>query len=103
MRIGQIVSAGPGRVEGRASRSRTEADVADARALVPVEAPAPSERVMPTTRHPAAPFLAQLIATRMQAPQTRARRRAEPGEAIGHYSSAKTLPLGSRLRAFRRV
>ena len=39
------------------------------------------------TRHPAAGFLAQLIATQMQAPQTRARRRAEPGEAMAVYRS----------------
>ena len=32
-------------------------------------------------------FLAHLIATRMQAPQTRARRRAEPEEAIAVYRS----------------
>ena len=40
-----------------------------------------------STRHPAAAFLAQLIATQMQAPQTRARRRAEPEEAIAVYRS----------------
>ena len=36
---------------------------------------------------PRAPFVAHLIATRMQAPQTRARRRAEPEEAISVYRS----------------
>jgi len=47
--------------------------------------------------------LAQLIATQMRAPQTCARRRAEAGEVIGHYATMKTLPLGSRLRAFKRA
>ena len=52
------------------------------------------------TRHPAAGFLAQLIATHMQAPQTRARRRAEPGEAIAVYRSM-TKPVSHR-RSFGR-
>ncbi len=47
------------------------------------------------SRHPAAPFLAQLIATQMQAPQTRARRRAEPDEAIAVYRSM-TKPVAER-------
>ena len=34
---------------------------------------------------PSAPFLAQLIATAQQAPQTRARRRAEPADATAIY------------------
>jgi hypothetical protein len=34
---------------------------------------------------PRADFLAQLIAIRVQAPQTRTRRRAEPHEAIAAY------------------
>ena len=42
----------------------------------------------PLKRPELAPFLAQLIATKMQAPQTRARRRAEPTEAIAAYSTA---------------
>jgi hypothetical protein len=39
------------------------------------------------TRYPAAPFLAQLIATHLQAPQTRARRRAELDEVVAAYSA----------------
>jgi hypothetical protein len=60
-------------------------------ALVPV-APCPrgpaSVRVLP----PAAPFLAQLIATRQQAPQTRARRRAEPADASTAYRAGRKVP-----------
>jgi hypothetical protein len=55
---------------------------APGRALMVVEAPRPSERAPQSTRPPSAAFVAHLIATRMQAPQTRARRRAEPEEAI---------------------
>lgn len=36
-------------------------------------------------------FLAQLLATRDQHPQTRERRRAEPGDAIAAYSATATL------------
>jgi hypothetical protein len=38
-----------------------------------------------------APFLAQLIATREQLPQTRERRRAEPEEAIAAYRASEAL------------
>jgi hypothetical protein len=58
------------------------------RALIAIAAPAASERSATTSRRPLAPFLAHLIATQTQAPQTRARRRAEPEEVLGIYSSA---------------
>jgi hypothetical protein len=47
---------------------------------------------------PDAGFIAHLIATSAQAPQTRARRRAEPGEAISAYGG-----LGQRPSAAGRV
>jgi len=37
------------------------------------------------------PFLAQLIATKDQLPQTRERRRAEPDEAIAAYRAADAI------------
>jgi hypothetical protein len=40
---------------------------------------------------PSPAFLAQLIATAQHAPQTRARGRAEPAEAIAHYTSAASV------------
>jgi hypothetical protein len=43
-------------------------------------------------------FIAHLIATKTQAPQTRTRRRAAPGEAISAYNG-----LGQRPRAAGRV
>ena len=64
----------------------------ESRALIAIEAAAASERAPRVTRHPAAGFLAQLIATRMQAPQTRVRRRTEPEEAIAVYR-AMTQPV----------
>lgn len=85
-----------------ASRRKDEAHAPDAaetesRALIAIEAPAPSERTPRVTRHPSAGFLAQLIATQMQAPQTRARRRAEPEEATAVYRSM-IKPVSQRLR-----
>ena len=59
------------------------------RALTVVVAPAAHE-ASPVTRGDAA-FLAHLIATKAQAPQTRARRRAEPAEALAAYRAAAEL------------
>jgi hypothetical protein len=47
--------------------------------------PAPKRSVRPS-----AVFLAQLIATALAAPQTRARRRVEPGDAQAAYAAAAT-------------
>ncbi|MGB9366449.1 MAG: hypothetical protein WCE79_10585 [Xanthobacteraceae bacterium] len=66
-------------------------------ALIAIEAPRRSERAPPSTRPPSAPFVAHLIATRMQAPQTRARRRAEPEEAIAVYRSMTKPVSGGRV------
>lgn len=63
----------------------------DSRALVVIEPPA--ERPQATVHREAA-FLAQLIATKAQHPQTRARRRAEPGEAIAAYRAVAGLTRG---------
>ncbi len=60
-------------------------------------APAPGRALVPTApvsrgdrrgadRRPAAAFLAHLIATALRAPQTRARRRAEPDAANAAYT-----------------
>ena len=76
-----------------------QAPVTETRALIAIEATASSERAPQVTRHPAAAFLAHLIATKMQAPQTRARRRAEPEEAIAVYQ-AMTAKRSTRGRSF---
>jgi hypothetical protein len=46
----------------------------------------------PGGSRPRADFLAQLIATVTQAPQTRVRRRAEPDEAIAAYGASDRAP-----------
>ena len=87
MRINGIAGSTIGPVARRATAGKREPEIAESRALIAVEAPAPVERSFTHTRHPAAPFLAQLIATQQQAPQTRVRRRAEPQEAISVYAA----------------
>jgi hypothetical protein len=56
-------------------------------ALVPIALGKPSPDWSAGRNRPRADFLAQLIATAAQAPQTRARRRAEPAEAVAIYGA----------------
>ena len=88
---------GPAPATRRAPNEAHEPDEpeTESRALIALESVAASERAPRVARHPAAGFLAQLIATRMQAPQTRARRRAEPEEAMAVYRSM-TRPVSQR-------
>jgi hypothetical protein len=110
MRIGGTSGIGSGlgverrafdrRVEpiGDAPRPRPEGDrdpvARPARALVPTTAPrraeSDAERVL--RRHAHAPFLAQLIATREDLPETRRRRRAEPARAARLYADVMDGP-----------
>ena len=79
-RIGRSVPRRPaGAVDDGMPRS-------DSRALVPVAPAAAPER--PLGRRPSAVFLAHLIASAQQVPQTRARRRAEPADAMAAYRAA---------------
>jgi hypothetical protein len=87
MRVSGIAGSAIGPAARRAATGSSEPDTTQSRALIAIEAPAPAERSFVHSRHPAAPFLAQLIATQMQAPQTRARRRAAPQEAISVYAA----------------
>ena len=69
----------------------------------PAAAPAPGRSLVAPARpphvssahrpgaRPSAAFLAHLIATAQQAPQTRARQRAEPADAIACYAAASRL------------
>ena len=59
------------------------------RALVALAAAATAAPLRP--HHRQAPFLAQLIATKQQHPQTRERRRAEPAQAVTAYRAAAKL------------
>jgi hypothetical protein len=63
---------------------------AQSRALVPITPPRPHTAAM-ASRRPSAAFLAQLIATAQQAPQTRARRRAEPAHVNAVYTEASAV------------
>ena len=64
------------------------------RSLVPLEFRANSPTPPGHSQLASAPFLAQLIATAQRAPQTRARRRAEPDLAATVYT-AGAAPAGT--------
>jgi len=61
-------------------------------ALIPVTPPERTVPVAPANNRPRADFLAQLIATSAQVPQTRMRRRAEPEEAVAAYCANDRSP-----------
>ena len=89
-------AAGTG-VSARARGDGGEAATAVSRALTVVE---PMTRVLPPnigSHRTSARFLAHLIATDQQAPQTRARRRSDPGQASDAYRT--TLGLSIRPRS----
>ena len=98
--VGGSIDAAPRARRDLGQTTKADTPETESRALIAIEAPAAGERAPRPTRHPAAGFLAQLIATRMQAPQTRARRRAEPSEASAVYRSM-TKPVVPR-RVFGR-
>lgn len=100
--VGGSIDSAPVTRRGSSETHQPETPETGSRALIALKAPAPSEGATRVTRHPAAGFLAQLIATRMQAPQTRARRRAEPEEAIAVYRSM-TKPVTQRHSFGRRA
>lgn len=80
------VSALGGISEGRTAPGQKANQQPETSGLVPV-APAREGGLRHSAR-PSPAFLAQLIATAQHAPQTRARGRAEPAEAVAHYASA---------------
>jgi len=95
MRVGtvqQAASAQSGafgdRLAGDAAQESAKAAATPSRALV-VTAPPAAAPTAPVHRQAA--FLAHLIATKAQAPQTRERRRAEPLEAIAAYRNVIAL------------
>jgi hypothetical protein len=67
-------------------------------ALAGVAAPERGAHGLARCLPPAAPFLAQLIATAQQAPQTRARRRAEPADAAALYAGGHARRAAGRTR-----
>lgn len=87
MRIGAVSEASSGGT-GRTPQGAGVEAAPQGRALVVTQPPGPRRRPAP---HRQAPFLAQLLATQAQHPQTRTRRRAEPGEAIAAYRTIAEL------------
>jgi hypothetical protein len=94
------VTAGPktGRTTGRTSTARAGA-AAEARAVSGTSSLVAIEPVVETREtgysrlhRTNAAFLAQLIATRDNMPQTRARRRAAPAQAIEAYRTTERQP-----------
>ena len=89
MRVERTRQAERRTVTRRSTFQAAVEDDAGSRALVvlaPAEIPA-----IPPTSYREAEFLAHLIATKDQLPQTRQRRRAEPSEAIAAYIAANSL------------
>jgi hypothetical protein len=62
-------------------------------AIVPVVEPVSERSSVPTSGRANADFLAHLVATKQQAPQTRLRRRAEPAEASAAYGALGQAPV----------
>ena len=73
---------------GRSSRQPDSPTYSVSRALSVVDPPVRNELLF--LRSDAA-FLEHLIATKAQAPQTRAKRRAEPAEALAAYRAVAAL------------
>jgi hypothetical protein len=100
--LGSISGSAPSRPDATPHRPQNEPREdaeAHGRALVPVGLCAPSTHR--PARHPAAPFLAHLIAIDQRVPQTRMRARATPEEAIAAYAAARaraSAPVGRILR-----
>ena len=107
MRVGGISSpavinaSGSARRATAADRDRPESGSAEtSRAVIALPPIERSQPAMRWTGRPAAEFLAHLIATDQQAPQTRVRRRAPPAEAARVYAAASAAPphaAGARL------
>ena len=87
-----------------ADRTCSDEPAVPGQALVAVTPVSRTEAPTPITRRvTSAPFLAQLIATREQLPQTRERRRAEPSVAVNVYaatSAATPLPFAPSVSRF---
>jgi hypothetical protein len=61
-------------------------------ALVPLFQAVRSDVAVKAGSRARADFVAHLIATATQAPQTRSRRRAEPGDAVAAYAASNHAP-----------
>lgn len=64
--------------------------------IVTAAAPETRHGRVAVCRRPLAPFLAHLIATAIDVPQTREKRRIAPEIAAGRYAAAPARPVTSR-------
>jgi hypothetical protein len=87
MRLGEVNKTFSRQHDGPASGAAAER--VECRALVAL-APITGAREAPAD-HRQAQFLAHLIATKDHLPQTRERRRAEPGEALAAYRAVEAM------------
>ena len=83
--------AGPS-VRRQASQGAGPVEGSGSRALIAVTPAYRSDSAPTSSRRPSVNFLAHLIATAQQAPQTRERRRAEPEVVIASYRAAAATP-----------
>jgi hypothetical protein len=88
MRVEPTKQAACGRTGGTARDAAPVEHHSDSRALVALT---PAVMPAPQMSFRQAAFLAHLIAVKDQLPQTRERRRAEPGEAIAAYRAVEAL------------
>ncbi len=89
MQIGEIKQASSGQSGVTGAQAAPAPDVGENRALVALAPAAPLREAV--ARHHRVTFLAHLVAAKDQHPQTRARRRAAPHEAIAAYRAAAAL------------
>jgi hypothetical protein len=66
------------------------------RSLVPLAGRSHGEYREGHSQRPSVAFLAHLIATAQHAPQTRARSRIAPTDAIAHYTSAVSVSVSTQ-------
>jgi hypothetical protein len=91
MRLGEVNPSAFRRHEAAGHRTEPQGDVpaSESRALVTIAPATGTSAGQPA--HSDVAFLAQLIATKDQHPQTRERRRAEPTEVLAAYRAAAAL------------
>jgi hypothetical protein len=91
MRVNEINASQPGQAQPDSGQPQDDGErtASPGRALVAVSPL--SVQLGQSISHSYAPFLAQLVATKDQHPQTRERRRAEPSDALAAYRAAAAL------------
>ena len=96
MEIGRLPPVGGNGERPTPGQSRNTPPEATERSLVPLVGHGHRERHEGASARPSPAFLAHLIATAQHAPQTRARGRTEPADAIAQYNSRSDIRLPQR-------